>query len=71
MSKQVNIRIPDDVASALQLIADKKNISLGRFVSDAISLALSIENNMGSDSRLVIENAKDTPKEYKLLIRPN
>jgi hypothetical protein len=71
MSKQINIRIPDELRAELESIIDAKETTLGKFVADAISLAVVVEKNMDrkSHSRLVIENAKDQPKDYKLLLK--
>jgi metal-responsive CopG/Arc/MetJ family transcriptional regulator len=71
MSKQINIRIPDELKSEIERIIDTKETSLGKFIADAITLAVTVENNMDSKahSRLVIENAKDQPKDYKLLLK--
>jgi len=72
MSKQVNIRISEDLENQLNSILEKKSsTSLTKFIADAIVLAVSVENNMdpSKHSRLVIENPKDQPSEYKLLLK--
>lgn len=71
MSKQINIRIPDELKSEIEQIISGRDSSLGKFIADAISLAVTIEKNMDSKShsRLVIENAKDQPKDYKILLK--
>lgn len=71
MSKQINIRIPDELKSEIEQIIDSRETSLGKFIADAITLAVTVEKNMDSksNSRLVIENAKDQPKDYKLLLK--
>ena len=71
MSKQINIRIPDELKSEIERIIDTKETSLGKFIADAITLAVTVENNMDpkAHSRLIIENAKDQPKDYKLLLK--
>lgn len=72
MSKQqINIRIPEELKSEIESLIDNKDTSLSKFIADAIVLAVTVEKNMDSKahSRLVIENAKDQPKDYKLLLR--
>lgn len=73
MSKQqINIRVTDELKTELEkLIAQKPGSSINKFIADAIQLAVSVEKNMDSKShsRLVIENAKDQPKDYKLLLK--
>ena len=72
MSKQqINIRIPEELKSEIETLIGEKDISLSKFIADAVVLAVTVEKNMDSKShsRLVIENAKDQPKDYKLLLR--
>ena len=71
MSKQINIRIPDELRSEIETLINVKDTSLSKFIADAIVLAVTVEKNMDSKahSRLVIENAKDQPKDYKLLLK--
>lgn len=71
MTQQINIRIPDDVCDSLKNIISSKNITLGKLVAEAIDLYLNVEKNMDekSHSRLVIENAKNMPSDYKLLLK--
>lgn len=71
MSKQINIRISDDLKSELESVLEKKNTNLSKFIADALTLALAVEKNMDPQkhSRLVIENAKDQPNDYKLLLK--
>ena len=61
MSKQINIRIPDELRSEIETLINVKDTSLSKFIADAIVLAVTVEKNMDSKahSRLVIENAKD------------
>jgi predicted transcriptional regulator len=71
MSKQLNIRLPDSISEEIQEIANRKSISVSKFMAESIALALAVEKNMSSEkqSRLVIENAKDAPENYKLLLK--
>ncbi len=71
MSKQINIRIPDELKSEIETLINIKDTSLSKFIADAIVLAVTVEKNMDAKahSRLVIENAKDQPKDYKLLLK--
>lgn len=69
--KTITIIIPEELKSEIEMIMNKKDISLSKFIADAIVLSVTVEKNMDSNahSRLVIENAKDQPKDYKLLLR--
>jgi predicted transcriptional regulator len=71
MSKQLNIRLPESISEEIQEIANRKSISVSKFMAESIALALAIEKNMSParQSRLVIENAKDAPDNYKLLLK--
>ncbi len=71
MSQQINIRIPDELKSELERVISGKDITLSKFVADAIALSMEVEKNMDAEkhSRLIIENAKNLSPEYKLLLK--
>jgi metal-responsive CopG/Arc/MetJ family transcriptional regulator len=71
MSKQLNIRLPEAISKELDIIAAEKGMTVSKFVAEAIMFAIEVEKNMSPErqSRVVIENAKNTPDNYKLLLK--
>ncbi|GEM_PF-3241103 len=70
MSKQINIRVSDEIRNEIENVL-KDGKSINKFIAEAIELAVTVEKNMDkkAHSRLVIENAKGQPQDYKLLLK--